>query len=155
MSDLEIIPTIGVGSARFGQPPSEVLAAMAEPQVYEDWMGGNLNDSLLFQGLILEFDRCDAYGPLPESRLVGARIRSRPGARLFAKMVAEWTREELRDHLRSLGHKSQEGDGDLLIPALGFAVSFDDGGGIEDIDLWEPRPESFWPRLKRRLAGGG
>jgi len=35
--------------------PNEIVSVFTEPQMYEEWMGGNLNDSLLFQGLILGF----------------------------------------------------------------------------------------------------
>ena len=56
MSIFDIQPGLGVGPVRFGQTPAEVEAAMAEPQLYEEWMGGNHNDSLFYQGLILGFD---------------------------------------------------------------------------------------------------
>ena len=53
---MEVIPNIGVGPVRFGMSPAEVLTAIPEGQKYEEWMGGNRNDSLLFHGLILGFD---------------------------------------------------------------------------------------------------
>ena len=53
---MEVIPNIGIGPVRFGMSPAEALAAIPEGQKYEEWMGGNRNDSLLFHGLILGFD---------------------------------------------------------------------------------------------------
>jgi len=50
---MEIIPDIGLGSMRFGMSPDEVVALMGEAQTYEDWMGGNLNDSLVYHHQLL------------------------------------------------------------------------------------------------------
>ena len=69
MGGFEINPGVGVGPVTFGQSPSEVQAAMAEQQMYEDWMGGNLNDALLFRGLRLHFSKCDSRAPLADSTL--------------------------------------------------------------------------------------
>jgi len=109
MGGFEINPGVGVGPVTFGQSPSEVQAAMAEQQMYEDWMGGNLNDALLFQGLILGFDRCDARGPLPNSRLVEARLAGRPNTQIFSRPTADWTRDELLAFLVKQGDHEHRG----------------------------------------------
>ena len=44
--------------------PDEVVALMGEEQTYEDWMGGNLNDSLLYHHLIIGFDKYDGLSPV-------------------------------------------------------------------------------------------
>jgi hypothetical protein len=62
---LEIIPGIGIGPVQRGMSPPQVLEALPEKHQYEEWMGGNLNDSLLFHGLIFSFDKCNPAGPLP------------------------------------------------------------------------------------------
>jgi hypothetical protein len=89
---LEIIPGIGVGPIRHGMSPADVLAAFNEPRRYEDWMGGNLNDALLFHGLRLHFDKCDSYGPLADSRLDWIVIHGREDALLFGEPVERWTK---------------------------------------------------------------
>jgi hypothetical protein len=154
MDDLDILPTRGVGRVLFGQTPAEVEAGMAEPQVYEDWMGGNLNDSLLYQGLILGFDRCNARGPLPNSRLVEARMTARPRATLFGKRVTDWTRADFAAFLHSRGDTTNDSIHDVSVGSLGLSVSFNDAGLIDFIELWEPTSprESVWLRLKRRLG---
>ena len=38
---MDILPGQGIGPIRHGMRPAEVLAVFPEPQVYEDWMGGN------------------------------------------------------------------------------------------------------------------
>ncbi len=140
MGVFEIDPGRGVGPARFGQTPVQVEAVMAEPQMYEEWMGGNLNDSLLFQGLILGFDRCNTHGPLPDSRLVEARILARAGAYLFNRPAADWTRDELLAFLRSQGHDpDRKHPKDLNVDALGLSITFDDGGKLDYMELWDPQ----------------
>jgi len=138
MGAFEILPTEGVGQVRFGQKPGEVQAIMSEPQVYENWMGGDLNDSLLYQGLILGFDRCDSRGPLRDSRFVEARMTARVGASLFGKQVVEWTRDELVALLRSRGHALSEVKNEVSVEAVGLSVSFDEAGRVDYIELWEP-----------------
>jgi hypothetical protein len=140
MNVFEIDPGRGVGPVRFGQTPAEVEAAMAEPQMYEEWMGGNLNDSLLFRGLILGFDHCNARGPLPKSRLVEARIAARPGAYLFSRPAEEWTRDDLLTFLRLQGHEpDQHHAKDLNVAALGLSITFEHSGKVDYIELWEPQ----------------
>jgi hypothetical protein len=75
MDEFDLVPNERVGPAHFGLRPAQVTSVMGETELYEDWMGGNLNDSLLFRGLILGFDRCDANGPLPDGRLIEARVK--------------------------------------------------------------------------------
>lgn len=97
---LDIHPGLGIGPIRHGMLPAEVLAAFPEPQVYEPWMGGNLNDALLFRGLRLHFSECDSRGPLPDSSLNWVVIHQRPDAFLFGRPVGEWTKESVLEELR-------------------------------------------------------
>ncbi|HKN65015.1 MAG TPA: hypothetical protein VJW73_01980, partial [Gemmatimonadaceae bacterium] len=84
--------------------PAEVRAALGEPEGYEEWMGGNLNDSLLFHGLICGFDECDAYGPLSGSALCELRISvpHRGDTVLWGRPLAQWTARDLRQHAASM-----------------------------------------------------
>lgn len=84
--------------------PGEVLAVFGEPRVYEDWMGGNLNDSLFFHGLVFFFSDCDAYAPLPDSTLYEVWVRQREDAFLFDRPMCEWTKEALFGELQSQGY---------------------------------------------------
>jgi hypothetical protein len=139
MGKFEIYPGSGVGAVRFGQTPAEVEAAMAEPRKYEEWMGGNLNSSLVFQGLILGFDRCNAEGPLSSSRLVEAQLVARADASLFGRPVTAWTRDDLFTALCAQGQVPDcEHPKRLSVGALGLAVSFDEGDKLDHIELWEP-----------------
>ena len=71
-------PKIGFGPMRFGMSPAQVRDLLPEEQTYEECLGGNLNDSLLYRGLIIGFDACDANGLLAESRFCELRLNRRP-----------------------------------------------------------------------------
>ena len=79
--------------------PAEVLARFPEEQIYEDWMGGNLNDALLFHGLIFLFDRCDSTGPLPDARMDEFIVHGRDDVRLWHRPVASWSRDSVMNYL--------------------------------------------------------
>ena len=139
---MEILPNIGIGSVRFGMSPDEVIANFNEQQQYEGWMGGNLNDSLLFHGIILGFDKCNSRGPLPESRLVEARLYGREDAKLWGRIVDQWTQDEVRNYLnqRKIIHRF-EVNGDLSVYSLNLALSFSKESYLEYIEFWESRKE--------------
>jgi hypothetical protein len=134
-SYLEIIPGEGIGPIRRGMKPAEVLAVFTEPQVYEDWMGGNLNGSLIFHGICLEFTNCDAQTPLPQSTLDTIIVHGREDAHLFGRPISEWMKVELVEELRSRNYEPE------FYPNGGIAVSsligllFDDLGQLDWVNL--------------------
>ena len=137
--NLDILPWIGLGPLRFGMKPSEVRCAFKECHVYEEWMGGNLNDSLLYRGLILQFDKCDAYGPLEDSRFDGVKAKARKDIWLFGKRLASWTRNDLTSYVDEMKWIRQDGpEGDLDIVDLAVGFGFDAEGHINIIELGEP-----------------
>ena len=95
MDYLEIKPLEGVGSVTFGMTPDEVISILGAEQVYEGWMGGNLNHALLYHGLILMFDCCNSHGPLKDAQLTDIDVHQREDAILFGKPVSEWTKQDL------------------------------------------------------------
>jgi hypothetical protein len=110
--------------------PAEVLAVFAEPQVYEDWMGGNLNDALLFHGLRFHFTECDARAPLPESTLYWVVIHQREDAHLFGRPVSEWTKDSVAQELRARGYDVQmPPNGDVEVHGQ-IGMSFDEQGRL-------------------------
>lgn len=110
--------------------PAEVLAAFPEPQVYEDWMGGNLNDALLFRGLRLHFSKCNSSEPLLNSTLNWVVIHQRPDAFLFDRPVGEWTKESVLAELRVRGYDAQTpSNGDVDVDGQ-LGLSFEDNGRL-------------------------
>jgi hypothetical protein len=80
---MEIFPNIGLGPIRFGMNPSQVQAVLGSDRTYEPWMGGNLNDSQLYPGLIIGFDNCDDRGPLKDVTGIKCRmVRAAPVVQL-------------------------------------------------------------------------
>ena len=125
MTQLEVLPGIGLGSVLLGMTPAEVLQVFSEEQVYEEWMGGNLNGSYTFQGLLFHFSDCDSKAPLPDSKLVWIQIHGRNDVTLFGRSATEWTSEELIEELKDRDYTpvvSKHGDVDIP-DVVGFAFS--------------------------------
>lgn len=155
MGTFEIVPGTGIGPVRFGQTPTEAESALGEPRLYEEWMGGNLNDSLCFRGLILTFDCCGSMEPPRRSRLVEVQIHGRADAHLFGRPAFEWTRDRLLAILRRQSRRvAERGFGDVRAEELGLRVSFDDRGRLDWIELRKPA-RALWPRLKGSTEGTG
>jgi len=136
---MEIIPNIGLGPLRFGMSPKQVRSLLDEPEVYEDWMGGNLNDSLLYKGMILGFDWHDAYGPLPFSEFRGAQINMREDVVVLGKRLLDWKKLSLTDRLEkeSVAYEL-EACGDIRVPEWSLAFSFDDQERLIWLSMWTP-----------------
>lgn len=119
-----------------GMRPSEVLAAFGEPQVYEHWMGGNLNDALLFHGLRLHFTDCDAHAPLTDSTLNWVVIHQREDAHLFDRRMTEWTKETILEELwdRSYAVETPP-NGDVDVPGQ-LGMSFGEGERLIWVELY-------------------
>lgn len=133
---MDITPNVGIGAVRFGMNPAEVVALFPEAQMYEDWMGGNLNGSLLYQGIILGFDKYDGVGPLLNSRLVEIRMFGRKDAVLWGQPVDTWTKEAIAEYSdqHKIAYKYQP-NGDVLVDAT-LSLSFDEQGRAEYVEMW-------------------
>ncbi|WP_146505189.1 hypothetical protein [Rubinisphaera italica] len=111
------------------------MAAFSEPQVYEDWMGGNLNDALLFHGLRFHFSDCDTRAPLPTSTLDWVVIHQREDACLFDRPITEWNKEAVVQELLTRGyHVLTEPNGDVEVPQ-NIGLSFDENGRLNWVEL--------------------
>ena len=137
---LEFLPQQGLGAMRFGMRPAEVEAVFAEPEVYEDWMGGNRNDALLRRGLILSFDQCDAWGPLPHARLCGLDVwfAHRPELTFWGEAFGRWTAVRLLERAAAHGLADLRplGPNALHSFAGAFQVAFDADGHAEWLSAW-------------------
>ena len=134
----------GIGAVTFGMKPDEVTAVFGSKQVHEDWMGGNLNDSLLYHGLIFQFDRHDSHGPyshgpLENSSLVEIEVWGREDASLYGKPIHAWTKQELKQYL--IDHNIEcetPANGDLVSAQIGFEAGFDEDGRLLCAGFWQP-----------------
>ena len=96
----------GVGPAHLGMSPAQVEAALGRSLGYDTWDDGNLNDSLIYDGVRLSIDRCDHRGPLARSRLCVAEVR-RADAVLLGRPLAGWGEGELAAELVQRGLRPQ------------------------------------------------
>ena len=136
---MKIIPNVGLDPLLFGMSPKQVRSLLDEPETYEDWMGGNLNDSLLFKGLILGFDRCNAYGPLARSKFWEATIHGRDDVVIMGKSMLDWSKSAVIDRLgqESVTY-SLDSSGDVIVPAWSLGFSFDDSDQLIYLEMWRP-----------------
>lgn len=129
----------GIGPIRFGMTPAEVRAAFAEPETYEEWMGGNLNDALLYSGMIVVFDRYGGDGPLADGRVDELIVQGRRDLALDGVPLHAWTREGLRARFDRGGIPAEDDAlGDLLVLRCGVSFGFDDRGCVADLQMWVP-----------------
>lgn len=133
---MELIPKVGLGLVRFGMRPSEVKSIFGLGTDYEPWMGGNLNDSLLYPGIIAGFDKCDSRGPLEDSRLVELRINQNADIQFFNKSVFELAENELRGLLEKKNIRVEERDGYLFLPELNVEFEPNESGRIVSLNFW-------------------
>jgi hypothetical protein len=132
---IDILPGIGLGDVRLGMQPSQVLAAFAEAQTYQEWMGGNLNDALLFHGICFHFDACNANGPLSTGQLNCIRIHQRKGVYLLDQAIEIWTKDSLQKVLSIRGFKSHLlTNGDIQVKP-GLTLSFNDDGVLDWLEI--------------------
>lgn len=130
----EVVPNVGIGDLHFGMQRDEVIAILGEKQTWEEWMGGNLNDSLFYPGIILSFDKYDAYGPLPGGCLNEIMITSNYSCILFGQEVENITREFICSKVDGY---QQSPNRSINAPELGMHISFNLNDTIRRLDLFK------------------
>jgi hypothetical protein len=116
--------------------PDEVAVEFDEPRVHENWMGGNLNDAMLFHGLRFHFDRCNGAGPLPDALLNWIVVHQREDAYLFDRPMTDWTKETLIERLVAERlSPSTPPNGDVEVPGLWLGASFDSDGRLNWLEV--------------------
>lgn len=73
--------------------PEGVRANFQEEEHFEEWMGGNLNDALLFRGMVFYFDKEESHGPRPDSKMIDFIVRRPDEVWLAGEPLVWWTRE--------------------------------------------------------------
>ena len=134
---MKLIPNIGLGFVRFGMNPSELIAVFPEKQKYESWMGGNLNDSLLFHGIIFSFDKCNSSRPLADSHLEEIRISGRDDVILWEQQITNWTKNSLENFLNEnkISYEIMNNRA-IKLKSLSMTFSFNEQNQIDYIQMW-------------------
>jgi hypothetical protein len=125
---MDIIANFGIGPLHFGMKPAEILKLFPEEQKWEFWMGGNRNDSLFFHGILLEFDKCNSTGPLPDSRLTELEVFGREDATLWGQNIIDWTEKAIVEYIHRNDIPCEVvASGGFYLPTQSMAFSFDEG----------------------------
>ena len=134
---MNLLPNVGIGSVRFGMSPDELLEIFTEEQKHEGWMGGNLNHSLMFHGIVFGFNKYDSSAPLPDSRLIEIRVSGREGVTLWDKEVSDWTKPSLIKHSDENKIPYEDlSNGDLSFESLSLDLSFDEQEKLNYLEMW-------------------
>ena len=128
----------GIGCVQFNMAPLDVQSRFGKKYHCAEWMGGNLNDSLLYRDLILTFDECDSAGPISNSKLVFIKANASSQILLQGKALSVITRDELLSK-SLLGHFGKK-DHNLHVEfeQLGLRFNFNTDGTLNEFYMWEP-----------------
>ncbi|MCB8925014.1 MAG: hypothetical protein H6652_05245 [Ardenticatenaceae bacterium] len=140
---MEIVPGEGLGPIKFGMSPSEVISIMGEKQVYESWMRGNLNDSLVYPGIVIIFDVYNSAGPLANSQVEEFEIsESFIEVKFKGLSIFKESKQAIENALTSHSIPYQINEPDISISAIGLALGFNNLGKVDNISFWNTGKKS-------------
>lgn len=138
-SPIEIKPKEGLGPINFGFSPSRVMSIWGDHQVWEYWMGGNRNDSLLYAGIIIGFDKCNAFGPLENSQVVDFSIYKTFEQLYFMELyIFLIDSNKLEYKLIENGISFKRNKDHISILSLGLEFYINSDNTIELVNFWQP-----------------
>lgn len=97
----EISLTNGFGPIKFGFTPSEVKAVWGSQLVYEDWMGGNLENFLFFRGLLIGFRGEVEDHPSENAYVCMFQVKTIHPLLLWGKEITSATTQDIQDLLNA------------------------------------------------------
>lgn len=134
---MEIFPCEGIGPIKFGMTPKEVENAIGIDQVYEEWMGGNLNDSLFYPGVIVGFSECNAKGPLSNSVVIEFRVNPSEHITLNGIPTTKLNVENISNIVINNENPTVESNGDVLYKENALSLGFLESGSLWGIEMWD------------------
>ncbi len=134
---MDIRPNLGIGKIEFGMSPSEVKDIMGTDLIYQDWMGGNLNDCLFYSDIVVGFNNCDENEPLPNSQVVEFRCNNSGRVLFDGNALSILTRDKLKEMVY-LGVAGQlDRNLDLSFQDLGISFGFNEDGSVCILEMWQ------------------
>jgi len=130
---MELIPQ-GIGLITLGMSPAQVENILGEHHTYEEWMGGNLNGSLLYPGLVISFNRSDASKPLEDSQANEIWIHSNCLATLEGQHVFSLYKRDI-EKILTTKEVNFESSNDIWVSEYGWNFCFDENTRVSDIYL--------------------
>lgn len=134
-SGMNLVPHQGLGPIAFGATPATVRLILGSDLEWEQWIGGNLNDSLFYKGVVFTFDEHNSHGPLETGRLTGITVNKSFSGSFLGIRLDELTRATLIMETRSVLTKSYP-NGSIRIPSHNAHVSFSSDGILESLMCW-------------------
>lgn len=136
---MEIYPNKGVGRIEFGMNPDSVKEIMSSNLVYEEWMGGNLNDTLFYSDLVIGFNDCDGDAPLPDSHVVEFRANGSDRVKFNGYSLAELSREKLASMVVQGIEAKLDKNQDVIFQELGVSFGFNENGTVCILEMWQQK----------------
>jgi hypothetical protein len=130
---MELIPH-GIGLITLGMLPVQVENILGKHHTYEEWMGGNLNDSLLYRGMVISFNRSDASKPLENSQANEIWIHSNCPATLAGQDVFSLYKRDI-EKILTTKEINFESSNDIWVSEYGWDFCFDENARVTDIYL--------------------
>ncbi|MEJ6521546.1 hypothetical protein [Shewanella sp. BC20] len=134
---MEIYPNKGIGNIKFGMNPQDVKEIMGSDLVYQEWMGGNLNDTLFYSDLIVGFNDCDGDEPLPNSRVVEFRANASERIKFNGVALAKLSRTELASMVVKGSKAVVDKNQDVIFQDLGVSFGFNENGSVCILEMWQ------------------
>lgn len=97
----EISVTHGFGPIKFGATPSEVKLAWGAETLYEEWMGGNLENFLFFKGLLVGFRGEISDQPTENSFVCMFQVKTVHPLSLWGQQITGLSKAEIEALLMS------------------------------------------------------
>jgi hypothetical protein len=134
-SVVTIDEVVGVGAVRFGMNPSQVKKLLGDTLVWEEWMGGNLNDAIYYQGIVLFFDDHESVGPRTHSRLEQVAVRPTYPAKWRGVLLADLTRDLIASLLGAAAKRRDYPNGNSAILGPRFHSMFGQDGHLLELSV--------------------
>jgi hypothetical protein len=136
----EAFPLVGLDHLRFGMTPAQVRSLYGDSQRWETWMGGNLNDFMFYEGLLIGFDGDNADVPQETSSVVLLGARTESGMKLFDVDISTFAIEKLLGFFveRSIATVQTRAHF-FRVPSLGIQFNVGREGYLEE--LWLTRAD--------------
>ena len=116
----------GIGEIRLGMSPSQVENILGTHHTFEEWMGGNLNDALLYPGLVICFNRSDSNRPLADSQVSEIWIHPNQPTTLAGKEIFSLYKRDIESYFNANGIVFKYVRGDVCIPEYGWEFCFNE-----------------------------
>ncbi len=99
--EYEVDLSNGLGEVRFGMRPSEVENILGPDQIFEDWMGGNLEGFYFYKGLLIGFSGGSDECPDENSEVCLFTVKPEHDLILWGINISRCSISELKDLLVS------------------------------------------------------